>query len=596
MSKAYLLVKDKGVSVESAARKCGVPVTTLKDRVRGRINIETIKSGPSPLFSLDEELNFFNHINIMAEIGYGYTRRETLNLASDYAVHLGYRDQDHPLSFRWLKNFLSRWPAMKVQKPRKLEAVRAKCTSKEVIDRYFKELKTILDKYNLNDQPGRIFNVDEKGITTDYKPPNVVAGTNFKVQAVVTGKSKTVTVIGAGNAIGNQVPPFFVFPGQRMMPELLDGATPGVQGRVSLSGWSNSEIFDEYMKEHLINYLPARDASNKVLVMYDGHKSHVSLGIIEWARRENIILFVLPPHTSHLLQPLDVGAFAPFEIAWGQACHTHLRNNGISVITRHEVCKIACRVYTKTLTPSNFQSAFKKCGIFPYNPDVIPEVALAPSQSFPVDDVLTSASVVDVECPTTVEPSDVAMAVEEEKANSPNVPAPSDFFDKQGGEVLKNLKVRKVRKTLSKVVGGKPITEDCVMEAVQKHYAEQKNPKKSIKNAVNESQVAGCSGEGNKRKRPVETLQNKKKPKNGKSSNVAVSSSDDGDSSSDEIQEEEKCCICKKFSMPGTKYSVVFTKWVQCEKCPHWVHVQTCTPSRVIRRGDIYVCPHCTPE
>ncbi|KAJ8306058.1 hypothetical protein KUTeg_016603 [Tegillarca granosa] len=493
MSKAYLLVKDKGVSVESAARKCGVPVTTLKDRVRGRINIETIKSGPSPLFSLDEELNFFNHINIMAEIGYGYTRRETLNLASDYAVHLGYRDQDHPLSFRWLKNFLSRWPAMKVQKPRKLEAVRAKCTSKEVIDRYFKELKTILDKYNLNDQPGRIFNVDEKGITTDYKPPNVVAGTNFKVQAVVTGKSKTVTVIGAGNAIGNQVPPFFVFPGQRMMPELLDGATPGVQGRVSLSGWSNSEIFDEYMKEHLINYLPARDASNKVL------------------------------------------------------------------------------------------SAFKKCGIFPYNPDVIPEVALAPSQSFPVDDVLTSASVVDVECPTTVEPSDVAMAVEEEKANSPNVPAPSDFFDKQGGEVLKNLKVRKVRKTLSKVVGGKPITEDCVMEAVQKHYAEQKNPKR-------------CSGEGNKRKRPVETLQNKKKPKNGKSSNVAVSSSDDGDSSSDEIQEEEKCCICKKFLMPGTKYSVVFTKWVQCEKCPHWVHVQTCTPSRVIRRGDIYVCPHCTPE
>ncbi|KAJ8309735.1 hypothetical protein KUTeg_011600 [Tegillarca granosa] len=522
MSKAYLLVKDKGVSVESAARKCGVPVTTLKDRVRGRINIETIKSGPSPLFSLDEELNFFNHINIMAEIGYGYTRRETLNLASDYAVHLGYRDQDHPLSFRWLKNFLSRWPAMKVQKPRKLEAVRAKCTSKEVIDRYFKELKTILDKYNLNDQPGRIFNVDEKGITTDYKPPNVVAGTNLKVQAVVTGKSKTVTVIGAGNAIGNQVPPFFVFPGQRMMPELLDGATPGVQGRVSLSGWSNSEIFDEYMKEHLINYLPAHDASNKVL--------------------------------------------------------------------------IACRVYTKTLTPSNFQSAFKKCGIFPYNPDVIPEVALAPSQSFPVDDVLTSASVVDVECPTTVKPSDVAMAVEEEKANSPNVPAPSDFFDKQGGEVLKNLKVRKVRKTLSKVVGGKPITEDCVMEAVQKHYAEQKNPKKSIKNAVNESQVAGCSGEGNKRKRPVETLQNKKKPKNGKSSNVAVSSSDDGDSSSDEIQEEEKCCICKKFSMPGTKYSVVFTKWVQCEKCPHWVHVQTCTPSRVIRRGDIYVCPHCTSE
>ena len=81
-----------------------------------------------------------------------------------------------------------------------------------------------------------------------------------------------------------QVPPFFVFPGARMIDGLLDGATPGANGTVSDSGWSNSHIFSEYMKSHLIKYLPARSEDSPVLVLYDGHESHVSLGLIEWAK------------------------------------------------------------------------------------------------------------------------------------------------------------------------------------------------------------------------------------------------------------------------------------------------------------------------
>ena len=136
------------------------------------------------------------------------------------------------------------------------------------------------------------------------------------------------------------------------------------------------------MKEHLIKYLPVRDASNPALVLYDGHKSHVSLALIEWAKSENIILFVLPPHCSHLLQPLDVSCFGPFEVAWNSACHTYLRENGGKVINRYDICKLACKVYTSTLTPNNVHAAFKKCGIFPFNPNVISDHATAPSLSF----------------------------------------------------------------------------------------------------------------------------------------------------------------------------------------------------------------------
>jgi hypothetical protein len=49
-----------------------------------------------------------------------------------------------------------------------------------------------------------------------------------------------------------------------MRDELLVDETPWT---VSDSGWSNTEIFIKYMKEHLIKFIPARDAENPVLII-----------------------------------------------------------------------------------------------------------------------------------------------------------------------------------------------------------------------------------------------------------------------------------------------------------------------------------------
>ena len=57
----------------------------------------------------------------MAEIEYGCSGQETINLASDYAMHMDLRDKKHPLSACWLYNFLNRWTDLKSEKPRSLE-------------------------------------------------------------------------------------------------------------------------------------------------------------------------------------------------------------------------------------------------------------------------------------------------------------------------------------------------------------------------------------------------------------------------------------------------------------------------------------------
>lgn len=52
-----------------------------------------------------------------------------------------------------------------------------------------------------------------------------------------------------------------------------------------------------------------------ILLIYDGHED-----IAESAKEHNIILFVLPAHISHVLQPLDVWYFGPFKATYYSEC------------------------------------------------------------------------------------------------------------------------------------------------------------------------------------------------------------------------------------------------------------------------------------
>ena len=340
-------------------------LTTLRDRVDNRISVDTTSLGPSPLFNQMEEAKLVEHIKDIAYVGYGYTRSEILNITTDYAVHLGKRaNDDKVFSMNWFYGFISRWPKLRVIKPSSLSEQRAKCASEESLNNYFEELNKIIRKYDLVDKPKHIYNIEEKGLNTEYRPQNVVAAKGYQPQVVMGNRTKTVTVIGAGNAVGSQVPPFFIFPGQRMMPELMNGQTPGAAGTVTTSGWSNAEVFREYLQDHFMKYVQGHDSSEPILILYDGHRSHFSLDLIEWANANNIILFVLPPHCSHILQPMDVGCFGPFQIKYSQECQSFSRSNG-RMVSRYDVCALACKVYSAALTPANLRAAFTKSGIFP---------------------------------------------------------------------------------------------------------------------------------------------------------------------------------------------------------------------------------------
>ena len=85
--KAYNAVKEKRLPVKVAAPQFGVPVMTLRDRVLGKVSLETTKPGPDSLFSMQEELTLVEHLETMAQMGYGYTHAQLKVMADEYWSH-----------------------------------------------------------------------------------------------------------------------------------------------------------------------------------------------------------------------------------------------------------------------------------------------------------------------------------------------------------------------------------------------------------------------------------------------------------------------------------------------------------------------------
>ena len=56
-----------------------------------------------------------------------------------------------------------------------------------------------------------------------------------------------------------------------------------------------------------------------VCLIVDGHSSHIDLDTSTFCEANGILLYCLPPHSSHVTQPLDVGLFSPLKKCWQHA-------------------------------------------------------------------------------------------------------------------------------------------------------------------------------------------------------------------------------------------------------------------------------------
>ena len=299
-----------GASVYRAAIEHGVPRMTLQDRISGRV-VHGVKSGPKPYLSPTEEKEVAEFLVQTSKAGYGRSRKQIMQLAESTAHDKGLLESGKRVSNGWYCRFMERQPQLTLRRGDPIASVRMECTSKEVMEEYFKLLKSTLTEHNLLNEPSRIYNVDETGMPLDHCPPKVVAYKGQKkVRTRTSGNKSQVTVIACVSATGQVIPPFVIFDAKMLNLDWTKGEVPGTRYGLSATGWVDTLLFKKWLTDHLLKNA-VRD--RPLLLILDGHGSHYQPELITYAKKNGVVLFCLPPHTTHESQPLDTSVFKPLK-------------------------------------------------------------------------------------------------------------------------------------------------------------------------------------------------------------------------------------------------------------------------------------------
>lgn len=548
------------------------------------------------VFSAQQEQELVEFIVSMEAQLFGLTLTELRKLAYELAVK---NDLDHHFNGerqmagkQWLYSFLARNPTIRLRTPEATSLARAMGFNKVSVDKFFELLTSLQEKYNF--PPEKIWNVDETGITTVPKKQSRVLGLRGKRQVgglVSAERGTLVTTEICMSAAGNFMPPMFIFPRVRGKPELMDEAPPGSFAEYHPSGWIQKDIFLRWFKKFVEFTNPTKE--NPVLLLLDGHASHTkNLEVIEYARDHHVVLLCFPPHTTHRLQPLDVSLMGPLSTYYSDEVKTWLRLHPGRPVTIYQVGKLFGVAFQKAASVQNAVSGFRKCGIFPLNPNVFEEWMFSPSKTTDNPIHVTANTSISLDQSTISAESDINEEPVEGMQNSeaiisPKVLTDSQILNKSVDEEPGTSGIRKISTNLNisaksenQAIGSnfkispkalmsipraikKPVTRNVrrgkTVILTESPYKKELEESISAKNKNVVKRQIGKALKTNIITKKYDSSSKKKKA----DARDLVSSSSDEDS-----QPETACLYCNDlFSNSKSEEG-----WIQCCSCKNWCH------------------------
>lgn len=382
MERALIEVKSGRCTVRQAAKEFGVPKSSLGDRVSGRVTPGS-RSGPAQLItSADEEL-LVEFSLYMSKHGFPLTKQQLVSFASSIYKRQHRRVAFSKLGQTWWLNFRKRQEKnITIQAADSVVRGRTVCVRKEAVDQFFNLLNTVMDTHGLRDKPHQIFNCNETGFQLGRKRVILPKPASLGYKPAPPGSRDHISVLACFSAAGEDIPPFIIY--SKAYPGGVCYKTQGPPG--ALYGWSdsgciNSDLFKKWFLKH---FLPRAPKVRPLLLIFDGHKSPVNLEVVEAARKEGVVLLCLPPHCSHVLQPLDAGLFVllrqHFAALVGDGCGADA-HFAISKKEFSGVFKGTYQVAKEDEGVGVVKEGFRKCGIYPLNPFVVGEGHLMASHA-----------------------------------------------------------------------------------------------------------------------------------------------------------------------------------------------------------------------
>ncbi|KAJ6258217.1 DDE-domain-containing protein [Drechslerella dactyloides] len=359
--------EGRAPSLNQAAVMRSVPSSTVRHRAAGRSPHTLLETQPkNQLLTAAQERALSKWIIDLWS--HGFPAR--YDLLRSMASQLG----GCKIGKNWVTRFLKRHPELTTVRSRMLEDKRGKANDIEAIIEWFTLFNCLVRKHKI--LPQNIWNMDEKGFMIGWaKAANVIVPTAHKRQrfCVHDGGRESVNMVECVSATGEHCAPMVIFPGKVHLAGWHEGrdSRDGWYWALSKKGVTNEELALKWL-EHCFQPKsaqvagPSSNRSQRMLIL-DGHGSHVSTAFIDYCRQQRILLLCLPPHSTHYLQPLDVGLFSHYARAYSDAVSSFCRYGGTG-IGKREFIDLIAPVRQVAFTEKAITGGWKGAGLLPFDP------------------------------------------------------------------------------------------------------------------------------------------------------------------------------------------------------------------------------------
>jgi hypothetical protein len=290
----------------------------------------------------------------------------------DMANYLLKSRRGKPVGKLWAHRFIQRRPELKTRFNRVYDFQRALCEDPELIGAWFRLVQNMRAKYGVVDSD--FYNFDETGFQMGMITPGMVvtrADRRGRVKTVQPGNREWTTAIVCINGEGRDVPPFLIVQGVNHLANWYSETDLPHDWviKTTNNGWTNNETGLEWLK-HFDKHTASRAKGLYRMLVLDGHESHESIEFQDYCKSHNIITLGLPPHSSHITQPLDVGCFSVLKRMYGRQIEGLMKAH-IHHITKVEFLTAFRIAYLQSITVYNSQAGFRGAGLIPFDPQAV---------------------------------------------------------------------------------------------------------------------------------------------------------------------------------------------------------------------------------
>lgn len=355
---------------------------TVTERVKGRNSRVQARYAQQKL-SYDQENTLLKWIKYLTSSGYSpghqllkevaeeirsgrdYTLRDAIPTSPNTSLLV----RNHLLLGQdWVPRFVQRHPHLKVVIGRRIESVRMDGATKPAIDAWFVAYEEIVRTLKI--KPHNTYNMDESGFsigTMDSTRIIIDSTLRTKYQAH-PGRQEWVSFVECICGDNTILDTFGIFKGKNVLQgwipyDLIDKWYFSANSK----GWTSNLHGLEWLRRVFDPQSRTKANGEYRLLVCDGHDSHISGSFIAYCIQNKIALLILPPHTSHILQPLDISIFGPLKKRLTAALQP-LSQAQLVRIQKIEWLEAYKQARLEACTAQNIKSAWRGSGMIPFNP------------------------------------------------------------------------------------------------------------------------------------------------------------------------------------------------------------------------------------